>query len=677
MLRWPRVFVSYTHETDSHKRRVCQLAERLKADGLDVRMDHFVVGTPAGGWPAWMEEEIENADFIILVCTPTYNERYRLKGNHQEGLGGRWESSLIRDRLYSASPDQLNKFVPVLPRSSSTEDIPTPLRVRASRYRLADYQGLIRHLTSGRSPETTDKAGTAVSGAPEESTRFSPSIKQQYAKIDQRVEELTREQFDVISQLHGRSRALISGTPGSGKTLVAVEKAIRLSHAGMRTMWLCHNPLLAAWVARMTEASTVEVKAFEDLIEELAPVEAAVGAGWSNYSQPTSEQLDRALDALLWADPPYQAVIVDEAQDFADDWWQIVEACLPSGPESTLYMFFDAQQSLLPGRMSLPPSGWPLTLSRNCRNAGRIYEVMRRLAPASPLPDEQLRDLGYVEFFRDAKLKEALLRALRWFDSLGVLDSTVAVLGGGVDFDDSILARGPFPFRAVQGWQELVQKEMRKLAQSWSSSLREKGVDPREVWDLEELSNEAAPTPTDIEIVASAASAIASTLPAKQAEFRHPELHWSALPVLGTGRVNWRLRSQRGKPRQVEILNALRCDQWTWSLPSAQTAYFTPGSKGGGGTIPVYTLGQIKGLERKAVLLVMQGDAPQFLNHLFVGVSRARAALAVVGDQRAYAALPSQLRINEAVEGPDGGARVQVEWPEWMRREGESRSRFR
>ncbi len=665
MERPVRVFISYTHETDSHRRRVRQLADRLKDDGVDVRADYFVDGTPAGGWPAWMEDEIKSADFIVLVCTPAYNERYRQQGDHGEGLGSRWETSLIRDLLYATPPHKLGKFVPILPRTSSTEDIPEPLRFRVSRYRLNDYVGLFQHLNAGHRPESDDLSSPIASSATE-SARFSPSIKQQYAMIDQRVEELTLEQFEVISSLHGRSRALISGTPGSGKTLVAVEKAIRLSHAGVRTMWLCHNPLLAAWVGRLADSSAVEVRTFEDLIGELAPVEADPTVNWSNYSQPTSEQLDRALDTLLEDLPRYQAIIVDEAQDFADEWWQIVEACLPSGEDATLYMFFDAQQSLLPGRMSLPPAGWPLTLSRNCRNAGRVYEVMRRLAPGCPLPDEHLRDLGYVEFFRDAKLKGALLGALRWLDSLGVLDSTAAVLGGGVDFSDSILSRGPFPYGASVGWQELVRKEMRKLVQFWSPRLREKGIEPTEVWSLHGLSDAAEPTPADIELVASAASTIAETLSAKQAKFRRPELSWGALPVLGTGRTNWRLRSHWGKPPQIEVLNAFRCDAWIWSLPSPPAACFSPVREMGAGSIPVYALGEIKGLERQAVLLVMQGDAPQFLNHLFVGVSRARAALAVVGDQRAYAALPSQLRINRAEDGD--GSTVPVEWPEWMRR---------
>ncbi|HXR29859.1 MAG TPA: hypothetical protein VN752_01795, partial [Solirubrobacterales bacterium] len=192
---------------------------------------------------------------------------------------------------------------------------------------------------------------------------------------------------------------------------MAAEKAIRLANAGIKTLLLCHNPLLAQWLAQLTSQSMVDVRAFEDLVGELA-VDPQSAGRWSNYSQPTSAQLEKALAGLLDGDPPFQAVIVDEGQDFADDWWPIVEACLPNSSESTLYVFFDERQSLLPNRMQLPPSGWPLSLSRNCRNAGRIYDVMRHLSPGSPLPDEKLRDLGHVEFFRSARLRDAVGEAL-------------------------------------------------------------------------------------------------------------------------------------------------------------------------------------------------------------------------------------------------------------------------
>lgn len=143
-----RVFVSYTHDSDEHRRAVLDLATRLRQDGVDVRLDRWVEGTPEQGWPAWMEDEIRRADFIVVVCSSLYYERYRGDGNPEQGRGGRWESNLIRDTLY-ANRSSLRRFVPVLADGADETSVPDPLRQSVTRYRLgAEYDDLFRYLTS-------------------------------------------------------------------------------------------------------------------------------------------------------------------------------------------------------------------------------------------------------------------------------------------------------------------------------------------------------------------------------------------------------------------------------------------------------------------------------------------------------------------------------------------------
>lgn len=646
-----RVFVSYTHDSDSHRRQVLDLVMRLRSDEVDARSDHSVEGTPDGGWPEWMENQLIQATFIVLICTPTYYARYRQQGSRDVGLGGRWEASLIRDLLYETGPRNLKKFIPLLPAGSTTEDIPEPLRVRVTHYSLSEYDGLLSHVTGwptdsprrlegprGTFSKWTPSGPTGPLG---ESRRFSSAITEQYLAIQQRVETLTNEQFAVISQLRGRSRALISGNPGSGKTLVAVEKAIRLADAGLTTLLLCHNPLLAEWLSDLTAQSAVDVRPFEDLVRDLA-FDPEDPERWSHYSQPTSAQLESALAALDDRKAPYEAVVVDEGQDFADDWWPIVEACRSAG--STLYVFFDEHQSLLPGRRRLPPAGWPMTLSRNCRNAGRIYEVMRHLSPGSPPPDEGLRDLGHVKFFQAGRLREAVYEALEWCDSLDVLPSLVAILGGGADFDDSVLAHGPFAYEDPVGWQRLVRREIRKLTTTWWNELRSAGLNPDRMAMLPGLSKSPNPSVEDVRLVENVAATISGTLHKRLAHFMRPEVSWETVSTGDSPKESLELRGAKAKTSPMELLNAFRCDAWAKSLPKTGSVSFSHYRDRETGDIPVYHLGEIKGLEKDAVLLVLQGDAPQFMHHLFVGISRARGVLALVGDERAYRALPPWLR---------------------------------
>lgn len=53
----PRVLRSYSHDSDPHKQKILALADRLRADGVDACIDHYVMAPPEG-WPRWTERQI-------------------------------------------------------------------------------------------------------------------------------------------------------------------------------------------------------------------------------------------------------------------------------------------------------------------------------------------------------------------------------------------------------------------------------------------------------------------------------------------------------------------------------------------------------------------------------------------------------------------------------------------
>jgi hypothetical protein len=72
----PKVLISYSHDSIEHERRVLELAERLRADGVDAQLDQYVAGTPAKGWPRWMEDQLDWVQFVLVICTETYHRRF-------------------------------------------------------------------------------------------------------------------------------------------------------------------------------------------------------------------------------------------------------------------------------------------------------------------------------------------------------------------------------------------------------------------------------------------------------------------------------------------------------------------------------------------------------------------------------------------------------------------------
>lgn len=131
MAEAPRVFISYSHDSDAHRALVLRFAERLRADGIDADLDQYVKGTPAETWPQWMLNRLDWATFVLLICTPTYYRRFRGLEEPGKGKGVAWEGAIITNEVYDAR-NQTAKFVPVLFPPSDLDTIPEPVRGRSA-----------------------------------------------------------------------------------------------------------------------------------------------------------------------------------------------------------------------------------------------------------------------------------------------------------------------------------------------------------------------------------------------------------------------------------------------------------------------------------------------------------------------------------------------------------------
>jgi hypothetical protein len=142
------VFISYSHDSAEHIKRVLELSNRLRSEGVDCALDQYEVSPPEG-WPRWMEKKLANAKYVVLICTEAYLRRVMGKEEEGKGNGVRWEGNLVYQHLYNAGT-QSNRFIPVIFDEAHNCYIPVPLQ-GASRYCLATeagYDGLYRVLTN-------------------------------------------------------------------------------------------------------------------------------------------------------------------------------------------------------------------------------------------------------------------------------------------------------------------------------------------------------------------------------------------------------------------------------------------------------------------------------------------------------------------------------------------------
>ena len=174
-----RVFISYSWDTVDHTGRVLDLADALRGRGIDVILDQYVHPEPEEGWPRWMDRSLDEAKFVVMVCTETYRRRVMGLEEPGKGFGVRWEGSLIYNRIYNDKPSA-SRFIPILllP-GSEPAHIPNPVQghshYRITTFDLTDpgFEALYRHLT-GQAPTPPPDLGKITTLPPRPRRGSSP-----------------------------------------------------------------------------------------------------------------------------------------------------------------------------------------------------------------------------------------------------------------------------------------------------------------------------------------------------------------------------------------------------------------------------------------------------------------------------------------------------------------------
>ncbi len=190
---------------------------------------------------------------------------------------------------------------------------------------------------------------------------------------------LTENQFRLLKYIGRERQAAIRGCAGSGKTLMAVEKARRLSRQGLKVLLTCYNANLAEFLrAELSNETTIHVAHFHGLCFDLARQ-----AGIKAQPPRTDDQtffdveapnlLSRAADLLHWR---IDALIVDEGQDFHEHWWLALRLLLNDPDHGFFYVFYDDNQNLYRSDQRIPVETLPFTLDENCRNTQHIHALV-------------------------------------------------------------------------------------------------------------------------------------------------------------------------------------------------------------------------------------------------------------------------------------------------------------
>jgi len=112
----PKVFISYSHDSDAHKTWVLEFARKLRANGIDVIFDQFEARL-GSDLPLFMEQGLSKSNRVICVCSEKYNEK---ANSGLSGVG--YEKRIICTEIIKDSSKAW--VIPVIRNNNSASKLP-------------------------------------------------------------------------------------------------------------------------------------------------------------------------------------------------------------------------------------------------------------------------------------------------------------------------------------------------------------------------------------------------------------------------------------------------------------------------------------------------------------------------------------------------------------------------
>jgi hypothetical protein len=211
---------------------------------------------------------------------------------------------------------------------------------------------------------------------------LEPSLRSQMGIVRDEILHLTNEQYKIVDALVDNPRMMIRGGPGTGKSLLAVREARRMSREGARVLLCCFNRQLSHHLA--SSLHDCQSCAVTHLHGFMADVVKQAGIG---HRLPPAEPADLfdvfypelCAEVLLDA-AQYDVLIIDEGQDLMKQAYvDVFDALLRGGIKSGRWrVFYDPNQDIYKGQQpkALQALGGSqpaqFRLHTNCRNTQPI-----------------------------------------------------------------------------------------------------------------------------------------------------------------------------------------------------------------------------------------------------------------------------------------------------------------
>ena len=226
-----------------------------------------------------------------------------------------------------------------------------------------------------------NKRNINIPFSPDQKTRFISTINKRIALsaaagalIKIKEKEFSKIDFvqdSILDVLYHYRHVRIYGGAGTGKTFIAMKKALRDVKARKKVLFLCCNKQLSEFVKGqfIRTDNNIDFLTYEELMRR------SIGDKYD--SAEVNENGNRiCFDFVAGIQPKlYDTIIVDEGQDFDTDMGLTVRLFLRDESSSSLYVFYDINQNVFEYKVdnAFAIDNPPFVLRYNIRNTGCIY----------------------------------------------------------------------------------------------------------------------------------------------------------------------------------------------------------------------------------------------------------------------------------------------------------------